>query len=137
MSNKKINPHRYNLNEFRSIIPIMVSNPIEAKKQYETYIKKYPEDYSAYPYYASSLITLGYFQEAEEILDIAECKLSKYCNQKTSTNKFKNYIITKIRLLAYQEKYEELYQITTKYYQEFLNAEFSSLIFYARKKHID
>lgn len=39
MSNKKINYHRYDLNEFKSIIPIMITNPIEANKQYETYIK--------------------------------------------------------------------------------------------------
>ena len=134
MSNKKINYHRYDLNEFKSIIPIMITNPIEANKQYETYIKKYPEDYSAYPYYASALITLGYFKEAEKILDIAECKLSKYSNNQTTTNKFKTFIITKIRLLAYQEKFEELYDTSTKYYQEFLNSEFSSLVFYARKK---
>lgn len=134
MSNKKINYHRYDLNKFRSIIPLMVTNPIEAKKQYEMYIKKYPQDYSAYPYYASSLITLGYFKEAEEILDIAEYKLRKHSNHQATNNKFKNFIITKIRLLAYQEKFEELYQLSTKHYQKLLNAEFSSLVFYARKK---
>lgn len=134
MSVKKINKKRFNKNELKNIIPLMLTNPNEAKKQLEEYLKKYPKDYSTYPYYASILITLGNFEEAEKVLEYAENTLNKSKDYKSKSIRQKNIITTKIRLLAYQEKYEELYQLCSKCYKELQKLEIGTIYFYSRKK---
>lgn len=62
----------YDTYEFRNIDALSKANPFKAKEAYEEYLQKYPEDYSAYPYYASVLITLGMFEEAEKVLSYSE-----------------------------------------------------------------
>ena len=58
--------------QFKSVVDTINKNPIKAKQEFEEYIKQYPKDYAAYPYYASSLITLGEFDKAYKILEYVE-----------------------------------------------------------------
>lgn len=134
MSNKKLKTNRYNPNEFRTIIPLMKTNPFEAKNKCEEYLKKYPKDYMAYTYYASVLITVGQFNEADQVLEYSESTFRKNGYYASNENKLKNIIANKIRILSYQERYEELYQLCTQYYQELLMMNFGAIHFYARKK---
>lgn len=55
----------------------IMTNPLEAKAQYEEYIKKYPYDASAYPQYCYVLIILGELQEAEKILNDTQLMIDR------------------------------------------------------------
>ena len=60
----------FNKWEFRQALNLAETNPVEAKTLYEEYLKKYPKDYSAYPYYCTVLVTLGEFAAAEKNIRI-------------------------------------------------------------------
>lgn len=134
MSDKTKNINRYNITEFKNIIPFMQSDPIKAKKKFELYLQKYPRDYSAYPYYASTLVTLGYFKEAKEILEYAKSTFKKNRNSISESHRTRNIVTTEIRVLSYQEEYEELYKLCLENYQLLSKHNIDSIHFYARKK---
>ena len=131
----------YNEHEFRYILNSLDKNPLLTRKKIEEYLEKYPKDYLAYIYYAHILIVLGFFDEAETILDNLENIINdkKFKNNIPKSlqdkNKF-NIISTRLSLLAYQEKYIELQQ----YYNENIHSikqmdlELNPLMFYCRKK---
>lgn len=54
--------------EFKQAHSYRATNPYDAVAKFEEYIKKYPQDFSSYIYYASSLITIGELDKAEEML---------------------------------------------------------------------
>lgn len=128
----------FNKWEFDRALSYLETNPQVSKLKFQEYLRKYPKDYAAYTYYASTLITLGNFDEAEEVLNTLEKAMStdkKYANQ---TKKIRLNSIellgTKLRLLSYKQRYEELYQ----YYQENLDVveslDMNSLIFFCKKQ---
>lgn len=132
----------YNKWEFKQILKLMETNPVTANIKLGTYIKEYPKDYCAKIYYISTLITLGNFEEAEELLDELEFTFN---NDKDFKNKYQqkfkeklkiNIISTRIRLLSYQEKYDELYKlyVSSKNELKDLDIDIERLIFYCRKK---
>ena len=67
----------YNTYEFDRLVNLCKSSPVAAKAGFEDYLLKYPNDLNAQIQYTSILITLGYFDKAEQLLDNAEYKLSK------------------------------------------------------------
>lgn len=119
-------------------LSLIKTNPIEAKNKLENYIKSYPKDYSAYPYYASVLITLGLFEEAEKILDYVEKIYTTDPKYKYSENKV-HYLkhgifINRLRLLSYQKRYTELHQLC-QFNQEYIrNNDLNAIDFYSKKK---
>ena len=132
----------YDENEFKYILTFLETNILLAKTKLEEYLEKYPKDHCAYSYYASVLITLGEFENAEKILNYAEIlinsdkklrnKINKISYEKNKANIIKN----KLRLLCYQEKYYELYNYYQKYQSEIAKIEFeiAPCFFYCRKK---
>lgn len=102
---------RFDRWEFLNILSIVDTNPLEAKIRYEEYLKKYPKDYSAYSYYAAVLIMIGEFEAAEKIMDYVEqiSKKDQNFNKdlKKIQNLTENFIFVKLKLLMYQEKYED------------------------------
>jgi len=98
--------------EFRQIFSLVETNPYEAKRQMEEYLNNYPSDHSAYTYYAYILIFLGYFEEAEGILNYVEDAYISDVNFMKDKKKVslirENLIFNKVKLLAYQKRYEEL-----------------------------
>ena len=104
--------------EFEKIINIAKINPYEAKIIYEKYKEKYPNDYSALLFYASLLITLRKLTEAEKIINRVSILLNRDGNFKSNHEKYlksnDNFIFCKIKLLMYQEKYAEAYDICIK-----------------------
>lgn len=127
----------YNEWEFNQALSLHETNPFEAKNKYEEYLKKYPKDYSIYPYYASILIALGNFKSAEKILDYVEQisnKDDRFIKDNNKVNRLKNNILSnRIKLLSYQEKYNELYYFCITHEQELKNIGLKPTIFYSMK----
>ena len=118
------------------------TNPLVAKLRFEQYLKDYPKDYLTQIYYAAVLITLGEFNEAENILNHVEFLFNsdKQMANKASKETLKkvkdNIITSKMRLLSYQEKYNELHEYIQKYFYEIKSMGFAinPLLYYGRKK---
>lgn len=132
------NAKYFNKWEFEQAVSLISDDPFEAKNKFEEYIKQYPEDYLIYPYYASVLITLRDFKHAEEILDYVEKASkndSKYLSYEDKV-KLLNYniYISRIRLLSFQDKYNELYHLSLTSSQYGNNVVFDFLKIYCMKK---
>ena len=65
----------FNKWDFQQIMSLYNNDPREALRQFEIYLSKYPEDYSAYTYYMSLLIRLGHFEDAENFVIWLENRL--------------------------------------------------------------
>lgn len=128
----------FNKIEFKQALSFAETNPLLAKIKFEEYLKKYPKDYSSYTYYASILITLGEFTKAEYVLDSMEylSKNDKQYAQKQDKIRLNtiNSIGSRLRLLSYQEKFEELYQFYQENSKEIDQMAMAPLIFYCKKK---
>ena len=130
----------FNTWEFNRILSLIDTNPEQAKIKFEDYLQKYPKDYSAYPYYASVLITMREFDNAEKILKhlITIINDDKKINRLLTPQKIEhikhNFIYTKIKLLAYQEKYQELLELYYRYPNQIQEMNLNHVIFYAKKK---
>ena len=120
--------------EFDNAIKQYSTNPKETKIRLENYTRKYPKDYSAYHFYAITLIKLGLDKEAEQIIKYQEKEISK---EKDIDNKLnylnKGILFAKIKLLSYQEKYRELYKLYVNNIDNLGNIDIESLMFYTRK----
>ena len=66
----------FNKPKFMKAISLIEDRPYDALCSLKEYILEYPEDYSAYPYYISTLITFGCIEEAVRIMD--EVKMLAY-----------------------------------------------------------
>lgn len=104
--------------EFRKAISFFDTNPIEANKKLEEYLKKYPKDYSAASYYGSNLITLGQFEKGYKFLLKIEKDASKDPQFQTQRSKKdalrRNLVYGKLRYFAYMEMYDKLYEFYLK-----------------------
>lgn len=127
----------YDKYEFINALDTSESNPLEAKKLFEEYLEKYPEDYSAYTFYCSILVTLGQFKEAEKILDYIEktaVKL-KIFRQPEKVKLFKQSIIyAKVKLLQYEKRFEELYELLSSFPKQAIDEMYISTLFYCKKQ---
>lgn len=129
----------YDTWRFRGIVEIMQTAPFEAVQRFEKYIIEFPLDYSIYPYYVSSLITIGQFDKAEEVYNnVVEAMqnnrkwmhyLKKYESREKVEHLTKNFLLSKIRLLSNQEKYEELNSLLEKHKDLVEALEINSVVF--------
>lgn len=124
--------------EFQQAFSLMETNPVEANLKFEEYLKKYPKDYAIYSYYVSNLITIGELDKAEKVLNYME-KSSKTDKQFNSQiNKVKrleeNIVFSKLRLMACQEKYEEILGFCQMYPQEIKKLELGGFMLFCKKK---
>lgn len=128
----------FNKWEFQQLLNLYETNPFEAKLKYEEYLDKYPKDYSAYSYYASLLIVLGEFDEAEKILDFVEFVSGRDSIFSKDPYKLMNFrrcvLSSRLRLLSYQEKYDELYNLCLHHFQDIKNMDMMYILFYCKKK---
>ena len=132
----------YNEWEFDRILKVMEFNPLTANIKLEAYLNKYPKDYCAIIMYIATLITIGKFSKAEMLLNELE---DTYKKDKHFIKKYPkiyqeklraNIISSRIRLLSYQEKYEEAQNLYLKYEDDLqkLGIEMERILFYLRKK---
>lgn len=125
--------------EFNQILSLISNNPNEAKIKFENYLEEYPKDYSIYPFYISTLIALKEFKEAERILkyitNIANND-PKYRNKHNNNAKLflRHILTTRIKLLSYQDKYDELFNLCIENEKEIKNLNLNNIIFYSKKK---
>jgi len=127
----------FNSWEFKQALDLTETDPLYARVLYEQYVKKYPRDYSAYLYYCSLLITLGELDLAEKMLNYIKIEFNtdkafKQFDKKNDT--YKTYIFTKLKLLSYQGKYEELYNCCMQNIKEIKIRNMNSVLFYAMKQ---
>lgn len=125
---------------FNKILEKVDKDPYQAKILFENYLDEYPKDYSAYSFYASCLITLGLFEEAEKVIDNIE-NVYKYDNKYLSgTNSDKvitlirNIIYAKIKLLCRQHKYKEVYDYYLTNYIYTKDMDIQRVILYCKAK---
>lgn len=125
--------------EFKQAFSFFKINPIESKIKFEEYLEKYPKDYLAYTCYSSVLIALKELDNAEKVLDYVDFLVrmdGNFIKESNRVNKFKrNSIFTRLRLLSYQEKYDELYQFYLNHFQIIKSMELNEIIFYCLKKN--
>lgn len=128
----------FNKWESKQIISYIRIDPVGAKSRFEQYFEKYPEDYSLYTYYVADLITLGYFEDAEKILDYVEEIFNSNQLFIGDLNKLKilkyNIMFNKLRLLSYQGKYDELYKLCLNNKKYIKSVGLDYMYFYATKK---
>ena len=132
-----MNKNHYNIWEFKQALNLAEIDPLSARVAFEEYLKKYPNDYSAYPYYCSNLITIGEFGLAERILDYVEeaCQNDEMFFKSHKFKKFKyNMFFSRVKLLSYQEKYEELYRFYSANIEMDVEKNLSSVWFYSKKR---
>ena len=85
---------------FYQIIPLIETNPYEAKRKFEEYLKQYPKDYTAYPFYISTLIAIKELDTAQNLLNYITDIINndtKYRNNYNNFNRIKlfyQHIIT-------------------------------------------
>ena len=121
----------------RKIDAIRYTNPYEALKLYENYLKRYPDDYETKLLYASTLVTIKEFDLAHELLE--EVKFEYKSNRKITENSETRKILdkcalyTEIRYLTYTEQYKKLYELLKKVPYE-VREEFDIPCFYADLK---
>ena len=101
----------YNEEKLKKILELCDSDLPKAIEEFSEYLDTYPEDYGAYCYYASSLITLRKFEEAEQILNDAERRFdenyTKHQKERIGDIFLSRLHFTRMKLLCYQEKYQE------------------------------
>lgn len=128
----------FNRWEFLNALSLIETDPYETKTRLENYISEYPNDYSAHIYYSYSLIRIGKFKEAENIIEITEKKASEdtlFLANQSNVNVFNNYLISaRIKILSFQERYEELYEYCLKHINEIKNLDLNRTFFYSKKK---
>lgn len=102
----------FNENEFQYAINMMETNPFEAKKRFEDYIDKYPNDYYARAYFVHLLARLDEIDYANEIFDSIKTKVN---DDKSFSQSDKRIIgfkcimaLAKIKLLSLEERYDEM-----------------------------
>lgn len=105
----------YNVHEFNYARDLMDIDPYKAKEAFLLYIERYPQDYRARAYYASVLIILRELDEANRVIE--DLEYEAYSNREFMADKNaiflkhfrQNITFAKIKLLFYQNKYQELY----------------------------
>lgn len=111
--------NEYELNKTKDLGSILA---LSVKEEYENYFLNHPKDYTAYPYYAVFLIKNKQLDEASKILDYAYNSAKKDTKFIRSTPKFnileKKYILYKLKINFYQEKYSEVLKLYQKYYEK-------------------
>lgn len=111
-NNNGTNKNHFNNLAFRKAIKIVNSDPYRAKTLYEEYLNEYPNDYMAWAFYASLLITLKEFDKAEDIIRNIEERVFKDGHIQDEFNQKHNdesrILFSKIRLMSYRGQYKEL-----------------------------
>lgn len=126
----------FNEREYKQALAMITINPEKAAFLYKNYLEKYPTDSCAYSDYAYVLIILRRFEEAEEILNYAKklfyednfLRLSKE-NREQLNNRL---IFDSLKLLSFQERYEELYRFCIENSKKLYELNIGSMIFFSK-----
>lgn len=123
--------------EFRQAIELMEIDPFSSISLFEIYLEKYPKDYCAYLFYCCNLITIGKIDEAEKIYNYVEDIYNndnKFQKIDKSMRTKQDLILTKLKLLSYTGRYEELYKLCINNKNIVKDNVIQRTLFYAKKK---
>lgn len=121
--------------EFNDAVDSFKENPFTAKIKIENYIKKYPYDFTIYPFYAGILIGIGELENAEKILDLAQQKeYEGSCKDRKEKLLRRDIFYCRVKLLSYQKKYEELYNLLQSKKALSDDNDFYRIEFYCKRK---
>ena len=127
----------FNMHEFRKALEIQGTNPYESCARFKDYIEKYPLDYAAYAYYATTLIIIGKAKDAEIILKKAFDLANNDTKFKENTKKYNSfmsqYYFTICKLYFYNKEYQKAYDLITAHKGE-INFREGTYLFYLKKK---
>ena len=102
----------FNENGFQYAQNIIETNPMEAKIRFENYLSSYPDDYYARSYYVLLLIRIGKIKQAYSEYNYIEKRTNNNYNFAQSNKRMVGFncimALAKAKLLAYEEKYQEL-----------------------------
>ena len=114
------------------------TDPYNAKKLYELYFQKYPDDSITYLYYAMLLITLNEINKAEaivnEIEDLAKNNELVFKSENKLSKFNRTLIYAKLKVLSYKSKYAELLYYYLSHFEEIKDEKLAILPFYCRSK---
>lgn len=132
----------FNKFEFDKANDIKWINPELSLQLFNEYFKKYPYDYSSYPFYIDVLINFGYINKAIDLKNKVNKMVSldqKYLDNKDKLLHFKyGMIYCEMRLLSLLGEYEKL--MNYAYENESILSSFNDnynnggVIFYCKKK---
>ena len=129
---------RFSQQEFLKAYDLIKANPLESCIRLHNYIEKYPRDYSAYPHYITTLIKLRRLDEAKDVYDFVTEELNNNPNIIADSRVFKSVAFKllkcKAKILAYEERYDELFSLYNNNIQEFANYSGSYISFVCRVK---
>ena len=102
----------FNEKSFQYALDCVEKNPFEAKRRYEDYLDKYPKDYYARAYYIHLLERICLFELAKKEYNYVEKESSHDLSFNQSDKRAVGFkcimALAKARLLAHDEKYQEL-----------------------------
>ena len=108
--------------EYRKILLLSDFDPQKADLKCKEYLEKYPKDYSAYSFYASNLIKIGEFEDSDRILTYVEKQYPRNIiiikNPKRVNLLRKTIVYNRLKLLLYEEQYDECYKLYLETKQE-------------------
>ena len=124
--------------EFKHAIDFINTRPSEANKKFEEYLKQYPNDYSCYPFYVTSLINLGNFNKAWQIIHNLEKNYVKDAQFSTQPSKVKmvkeNIMYCKLKIFIFTEKYKEAYNLYKNNKKTLDDLNLQHVFFFCRSK---
>ena len=107
-------------------------------EMFKEYINNYPHDYNGYSGYAANLIKVRKIEEAEQILNHVEelFRKKKYYDPKKEKLFTSNLIFNKLKLLCYQQKYQEAIDLVNQNKELLLSNKINlgAVILYCYKK---
>lgn len=122
--------------EYKQALELITVNPEKAEVLYREYIEKYPLDSCAYGDYAYVLMILRKFDEAENILNIAKNLFTdEICMRLDPEDRQKlnnRLIFDSLKLLSFQERYEELYNYCVENAQKIDELNLGSIAFFSK-----
>lgn len=126
----------YDAFEFERAVELMDFDPYTSLELFKQYLTKYPNDYSAQLLCCPNLIIIGRLDEAEKVYNNFE---EKYMADEAlrGTEKDKkireNKVFSRIKLLSYQERYEELYNFCIENLDVIKENKMIDALFYSKK----
>lgn len=105
----------YNAHEFEKALGVVDNDPNIALTRFEKYLEKFPRDYDGRTFYISLLIKLKNLGKAEvELLKLEkemaqDFKFQQHIEKNDKT--FSSLIFCKVKLLFYQNKYQQCYDL--------------------------
>lgn len=127
----------YNNWEFKRAMATTENDPFSGAIELSNYLDKYPADYTSYLYYISTLLCIGSFDKAKEILDFIErivnSDVYSDCEKRASILKY-SYFFSKLKYLCYKKDYENAYNLYLKNSNVVGIAEINRIVFYLKYK---